>query len=213
MKHLEILENYVTQQNLDDLIYRELPIDRHLGYIKREEPRFKDFDVERFYQYFPPKNSSLDTFHEIKEIQKLDIDKDFIKTTDDIHDHFKTLEGVEYDEEKWKKLGNEVLPIIFKLKYKFNRPRPLAVAERLGIGLDTTYLKSAQTPSYPSGHSLQGRLISLCLADEYPEMASEILQKGLEIGMGRLVSKVHYRSDHDFAVLVADEIYNHIQEN
>ena len=213
MKFVKVLENYVSQQNLDSLVFRELPTNKHLKYLKTDNAKFKDFNVERFYQYFPPKNSSLETFHEIKEIQKLDRDDRFIDTTDDIHDHFKELDGIEYDEEKWKKLSNEVLPIIFKLKYKFNRPRPLAVAERLGIGLDTIYLKSAQTPSYPSGHSLQGRLISLCLADEYPEMASEILQRGLEIGKGRLMAKVHYPSDHEFAVLVADEIYRYMQSD
>ena len=109
MKFVKVLENYVSQQNLDSLVFRELPTNKHLKYLKTDNAKFKDFNVERFYQYFPPKNSSLKTFHEIKEIQKLDRDDRFIDTTDDIHDHFKELDGIEYDEEKWKKLSNEVV--------------------------------------------------------------------------------------------------------
>ena len=67
-----------------------------------------------------------------------------------------------------------VRAIILKLKYHYNRPRPGQVADAKGMNFDPESLKSASTPSYPSGHAAQGRFIGRYLADLHPEYEIEL---------------------------------------
>ena len=52
---------------------------------------FKDFDYSNFKNMPPPKDGSLKSLSEIKDLQKIPIDKDFIKKRDDIYGSFNEL--------------------------------------------------------------------------------------------------------------------------
>ena len=52
-------------------------------------------------------------------------------------------------------LTNLALPILLSLKRHYNRPRPGVLAKKLGLDLPLFVLKTAETPSYPSGHATQ----------------------------------------------------------
>ena len=77
----------------------------------------------------------------------------------------------------------------------------------MGLKFHSEPLDSARTPSYPSGHSAQGRLVARYLSDLYPKHENEIIKLGNEIGAGRLVAKVHYPSDDLFGKEVGDALY------
>ena len=77
----------------------------------------------------------------------------------------------------------------------------------MGLKFHSEPLDSTHTPSYPSGHSAQGRLIGRYLGDVYPKHKSELMKLGNEIGTGRLVAKVHYPSDDLFGKEVGDALY------
>ena len=216
MKHVKLFEQYHSfKQNLDKLVFLEEPTEKHAEYLNKEDKSFKGFPIEQFMNTPPPPNGSAETLIEIKHINNIDKDIEFIKSTYNLHLHFKNgLEklGLKYDKKEWKKWTEESLPIIYRIKYHYNRPRPSQVAKELGIDCDEKYLKSAQTPSYPSGHSTQGVLVSLLLSDKHPQHAVEIRKLGLEIGYGRLMGRVHYQSDHDLGVDLGKCLYEYIKK-
>ena len=53
----------------------------------------------------------------------------------------------------------DVSPLVIKLKYKFNRPRPYQLAYPLKLNLFPLRSTSALSPSYPSGHTAQAYVI------------------------------------------------------
>ena len=106
-----------------------------------------------------------------------------------------------------KELLKHTSPIILKLKYHYNRPRPEQLAKEMGLKFHSEPLDSARTPSYPSGHAAQGRFIGRYLSDMYPKHENELMKLGNEIGTGRLVAKVHYPSDDLFGKEVGDVLY------
>ena len=131
---------------------------------------FDNFDYSNFKKMPPPKDGSLRSLSEIKDLQKIPIDKDFINKRDDIYGSFKELadnKNINIDKKEVDKLADGSASIILKLKKYYNRPRPKDQAKQYGIDLENVELASMKTPSYPSGHSAQGILIGNYLADKY----------------------------------------------
>ena len=54
---------------------------------------FKGFSIEKYKQMKPPKDNSFDTMQEIKQLQKINIDKSFVKKFDDGKKVFTNLVG------------------------------------------------------------------------------------------------------------------------
>ena len=65
---------------------------------------------------------------------------------------------------------------------------------------------SMQKPSYPSGHSLQSRLVAEYYIKKYPEHRKGLIAAAEECGQGRVKAGWHFPSDHDVGVLIATEI-------
>ena len=156
---------------------------------------FKDFDISSFKKRKPPVDSGYTTRTEINELKKIPLNKSFVKKYDDIEAAFKKTaqeQGVEdYDKSIAKKLIKESAPVILKLKKYHNRKRPY----ELDKNLNPIVLKSIQTPSYPSGHSVQGTLIAKVLGKKYPKAKSAFVKTGKNISYSRRVARAHYKSD------------------
>tara|TARA_B100000424_G_scaffold142095_1_gene107992 strand:- start:768 stop:1310 length:543 start_codon:yes stop_codon:yes gene_type:complete len=176
---------------------------------------FKDFDISKFKKMKPPGNNTFDTMQEIKELNKIPINKKFIKDNDNIEKVFKKVAEKKdiknYDKNIVKKLINSSAPIILKLKKHFNRPRPKVLAKKLNIKMKDIEMNSMKTPSYPSGHSTQGVLISLVLGDKYPKAKSAFSQAAKNISYSRNVAHAHYKSDSKMGEKLGKEMYNHIK--
>tara|TARA_Y100000004_G_C8837964_1_gene379202 strand:+ start:98 stop:640 length:543 start_codon:yes stop_codon:yes gene_type:complete len=176
---------------------------------------FKDFDISKFKKMKPPGNNTFDTMQEIKELNKIPINKKFVKDNDNIEEVFKKLAEKKdiknYDKNIVKKLINSSAPIILKLKKHFDRPRPKVLAKKLNIKMKDIEMNSMKTPSYPSGHSTQGVLISLVLGDKYPKAKSAFSQAAKNISYSRNVAHAHYKSDSKMGEKLGKEMYNHIK--
>tara|TARA_R100000278_G_scaffold13442_2_gene14195 strand:+ start:62 stop:568 length:507 start_codon:yes stop_codon:yes gene_type:complete len=163
----------------------------------------------------PPGNNTFDTMQEIKELNKIPINKKFVKDNDNIEKVFKKVAEKKdiknYDKNIVKKLINSSAPIILKLKKHFNRPRPKVLAKKLNIKMKDIEMNSMKTPSYPSGHSTQGVLISLVLGDKYPKAKSAFSQAAKNISYSRNVAHAHYKSDSKMGEKLGKEMYNHIK--
>ena len=176
---------------------------------------FKGFNIDKFKNIKPPSDNSFKTMQEVKQLEKIPINKASVKKYDNIEKTFKDTAKKNniknYDSKLVSKLIEESAPIIIKLKKHFNRPRPKVVANKLKISMDHYEIDSMKTPSYPSGHSAQGVLISLVLANKHPKASNDFIKAGKKISDSRNVARAHYKSDSKMGEQLGKEMYNHIK--
>ena len=157
---------------------------------------FKDFDLKPFKKKKPPVDSGYTTRTEINELKKIPLNKKFVKETDNIESAFaKTAKNnniEDYDKKVAAKLIKASAPVIMKLKKHHNRPRPYDLLPSMAH----FKIKSMETPSYPSGHSVQGILIGSVLKMKYGKSA--FMQTAKNISYSRRVARAHYKSDSKF---------------
>ena len=176
---------------------------------------FKDFNISSFKKMKPPGDNTFDTSQEIKSLNKIPLKKDFVKKFDNIEAAFKKTakeQGIEdYDEKVAAKLIKDSAPIILELKKHFNRPRPKVLAKKMNIKMKDYEMSSMKTPSYPSGHSVQGILIAKVLGDKYPKAKSAFIKTGENISYSRRVAHAHYKSDSKMGEKLGNSMYKHIK--
>ena len=169
---------------------------------------FKNFDLSKLKRQKPPKDSSLETFREIKELSKIKDNPKFVEDNDDmmkVFGNFATKNNYKFPEKIVKDMALDAYDnVIKKLKFHFNRPRPKELAKEYGIKLNDIELKSMKTPSYPSGHSAQGRLVANYLNDLNNTNRFTVL--GENISDSRNIAKAHYKSDSEFGKQIGDEL-------
>ena len=176
---------------------------------------FKDFNIAPLKKMKPRSDNSFDTRMEIKELTKIPLNKKFVKEKDDIEAAFKkTAERnniKDYDNKIASNLIKESAPVILKLKDYFNRPRPKVLAKKMNIKMKDIEMDSMKTPSYPSGHSVQGRLIAKVLGDKYPKAKKAFEKTGNDISYSRRVARAHYKSDSKMGEKMGDMMYEHVK--
>ena len=168
----------------------------------------KDFPIQKYLDKKPPSDNSTTTKGEVKELNKLPIREKFIKEKDNIK---KSFEGIVGKEPLVQKLINESAPIIMKIKKHHNRPRPKVMARKIKTQMEDMEMASMNTPSYPSGHSVQGILIANALADKYPNKRSKLKKMGRDISYSRRSARAHYKSDSLFGEQIGKDMYNYIK--
>tara|TARA_R100001129_G_scaffold37961_1_gene25544 strand:+ start:90 stop:620 length:531 start_codon:yes stop_codon:yes gene_type:complete len=172
---------------------------------------FKDFKISSFKKQKPPSDNSFDTDQEIKALKKIPLRKDFVKKYDDIEAAFaktaKEQDVKDYDKKIATKLIKESAPVILELKKYHDRPRPYELDKKL-----TAFkMKSMETPSYPSGHSVQGFLIGNYLSDKYPKSRKGFMATAKNISYSRRVARAHYKSDSKVGEELGNLMYKHIK--
>ncbi len=172
---------------------------------------FKDFDISSFKKMKPPSNNSFDTSQELKELNKIPLNKSFVKKFDNIESAFaKTASDnniKDYDKKIAAKLIEKSAPVVLSLKKHFNRPRP----KELDNKLSNYEMSSMKTKSYPSGHSVQGVLIGKVLSDKYPKAKSAFNKTAENISYSRRVARAHYKSDSKMGEQLGNSMYKHIK--
>ena len=76
----------------------------------------------------------------------------------------------------------------------------------MGVDFKYDHLESAQTPSYPSGHTAQGYYIAEMLSREYPDCTEELFGLAELIADSRLERGVHVPSDNEAGKLLAQKL-------
>ncbi len=235
--HAKQIKNGVLSYTDDKVIYRGKEYERKDGKIKyngkfytegsnvfpwEQEANeaisgkyFDDFDYSEFKKIKPPSDSSFNTMLEVKALNKIPLNKDFVKKNDDIEKAFKELAKrkniKDYDETIAAELIKESAPIILDLKNHFNRPRPKEVAGKINVTMQDIEMESMKTKSYPSGHSAQGFLVALVLGDNYPQKREDFKNLAKKISYSRRVAHAHYKSDSKFGELLGKSMYKHIK--
>ena len=121
----------ITESKIDDLVWSEKPTQKHKKRMEKEFGKFEGFPINDFMDTNPPKNDSEEAMDELMLLDSLPVIEEFVKTTDDIFPHFEKYfkeKDLEFPEEELKDIVKDTSPIILKLKYHYNRPRPQQLA-------------------------------------------------------------------------------------
>ena len=117
---------------IDDMVYRDEPMDKHTRRMSRDLGSLEGFPIEGFKNIPPPPNESVETEEEIEYLEEIPVDKNLVHSADEIGKHFSnflTSKGLEFPKQEIKEVMRGVKAIILKLKYHYNRPRPWQIAQ------------------------------------------------------------------------------------
>ena len=190
--------------------------DKHAKKIEYAKSKglFKDFNMSKYFDRKPPKNTSLRTYQELMYLKDLPEDLEYVKQHDTIEEVFQEVcrdNNVEYPKDLVEELINSSAGLIMELKWNYNRPRPFQLAEYYNIKLGGTTLESMKTPSYPSGHSTQGILIGKVLQTKLPITTDGFLEAGKRISYSRNIGRAHYPSDSELGEIIGNSLYQYIK--
>ena len=214
----KIYQNYIDtnkkskneiKEELNDLVHKkvaERPVDNVVG------------DWKNIGVVPPTENDSPETEKEMEEMISLFKKRDEQSVKNHDQDVFYGLR--EYLKENDLKIDADANRKIIQIgqgvgryyKNKFERIRPYHLADAMNLKFDHMELisNSMKTPAYPSGHSLQSRLLAEFYAKKYPEHRDELIKKADECGLGRVYAGWHYPSDHTESVKIAKKLINMI---
>jgi hypothetical protein len=205
----------LIKESLEDMVFSKTIKPRHKKRMKLKSTMFPS--NPKLSMTPPSANDSDETRTEIFKLLAYNngvIDKPMVKKYDDLVKPFMELiekYNVDVTEDDLQKVIDEASKFTLKIKYKYNRPRPYQIADHYGIeDFKRHKLDSATTPSYPSGHALQGRLIGLILTDKDPKHQNEYMAVAQKISDSRIMARAHYPSDKEYGEKLADELYDQI---
>jgi hypothetical protein len=201
---------------IDKIRYGNPSLEYKETYFKRDKLTEALIELGLYEQLFkmpPPSNSSEKTVKELKSCVKLineasDMLISFCKEAEDDYcqlfiDYLNRHGVYDITKEDLNNIIYQLDPLTFRLKYHYNRPRPYQLAYYYDLDLYVPIMtERIDHPSYPSGHALEGFVISELLAQKYPEHKNHLLKLGKNIGLSRMIIGVHYKSDYDFGRLL-----------
>jgi len=192
------------------------PSQRHLPILEGEG--FLDKHIPQLIKFPFPKNSSKAVREELNQLV------DYVSVMKDNQEVLKRYKAYDFSLIKTfgdiiiqQNLGDDAiemvdqlfddsLSLLVKLKFHFQRPRPYQLAEVYKLKLFPYDSKSQNTPSYPSGHAFQSRIICMVLGNHYPHLFEYFDNLAKDIEYSRMYMGVHYPSDIDFALFCVDTI-------
>jgi len=167
----------------------------------------------------PPKNDSKTTRQEIETIQKevngasKELQVEYKMTDKDTSYYIKEYlneVGLDYSDDVIEYLEDQSTPVTRHYKNIFNRPRPYQIAEALKIPFKKFKTGTANTPSYPSGHTVQSYVVANYYSEKYPEHKDELRKMADKSAYGRVVAGLHYPSDYKAGIKLADELVKYM---
>ena len=156
------------------------------------------YNNNRYYTYLPTIPIYPNNYNEVKEVEDYINKRDsemyeFIKLTDKSCIYaFK--EHVNEDLNSLNNISSQIYNYILFFKYLFNRERPFQTNPNLNKYPSLT----AYSPSFPSGHAMQGQYLAKVLSKKYPEKKELLYDLGNKCGMARVYAGLHFPSDVKF---------------
>ena len=210
------LKDIITE-SLKDMVFSKSIKPRHKERMEQKVTLFPENPKLTIKP--PPSNESNKTRAEVFYLLSYNdgvIDNEMVQAYDDIPKAFMPIiqkNGLQVSNEKLKDIYTQASKFITTLKYKFNRPRPYQIAKHYGIkDFEIHRLDSAQSPSYPSGHAVQGRVIARYLAGLDPENKNEYMMIGHNISESRIMARAHYPTDRKYGDMLGDELYEQMKK-
>lgn len=193
------------------------PLQKHLPYLEEGKSPLEKL-IPQLIKFTFPKNSSKGTREELNQlVDYIDEVKKYPEMLKRYRAYDASLTKIfaqviieqnlgDKGAELVDQLLDDTLPLILKLKFYFQRPRPYQLGEYYKIKLFPFESKSDNSPSYPSGHALQARLICYVLGNHFPEKFDFFESLSRDIEYSRLYLGLHYQSDIDYSLYIAETI-------
>lgn len=191
-------------------------------------PCKRDYDIIRKATYLdsllpelvtitPPDNGSGVTLSELKMLAKRSTDPD--NESNHLYDEhlLNSIKSTFIQQraneslvnEICESIANDVVPIVTKIKYYFNRPRPTQLSAYLGVDLHPLFSFFSSSPSYPSGHVTMSAITIEVLGSIYPDAYMKARPLINNIRSSRIHMGVHYPSDNEMAMVLASKVIEH----
>ena len=193
------------------------PLQKHLPYLE-DRKDFLDPLIPQLTKFSFPKNSSKGAREELNllvdYVDALKSDEEALKR---YKAYDKSLTAVLAQVVVEQNLGDkgvslidqlidDTKPLIVKLKFHFQRPRPYQLAQYYKLKLFPYQSQSNDSPSFPSGHTLQSRVICDVLGNHFPEKYDYFDRVAKDVEYSRLYLGCHYPSDNDYSLFIAETI-------
>ena len=203
---------------LKSMIYSEEVKPKHQKKIDMKLSVFRE-DLQLPYSLgtsLKPDNDSPTTMRELKYLSGLKTNNDLVEEGDDIKENFIPLideNEIPISKTYVEKVIKESSKFVMEMKYHYNRPRPFQVAEVYGIDLKGHKTDSMNTPSFPSGHAIQGYLVAELFSFVDPKNSKQYRSIGEKIAHSRINAKAHYPSDKKFGKKVSEVLFKGLIKN
>ena len=169
----------------------------------------------------PPANLSKTTLQELQLLSRLtknrteDQTQLVLNIDKDMDTPFELLcksYGVNYPKSLIDEFYDIVRPILLNTKAYYNRPRPNQLAEYFNLKIDVILTDTHHTASYPSGHTVYSKLVSLILKDKYNQIDNNKLDNVVnQTAKARMLQGVHYPSDNMASLTFSTTIFNKLK--
>jgi len=172
---------------------------------------FLSIQPARYYIWYPTIQAHPNNVKELEIIVR-----DYIpKRTPDNIEFFKLIDNNPMEafrgkitKEQYNKinkiiLSKELAKIIIYYKKLYNRARPSQIAPEL---VKPLHSKTAKTPGYPAGHTVQAFIAARILSKWEPDRRKEWEEIAERCANIRIIAGLHYPSDIEFAKILANNI-------
>ena len=216
---IDLRENIDRIKNLmkineDDMVFVDEIKPKHKRAIEDvKNTIFSNYDYSKFKELEYPDNDSEELVDELKTLADIDIDEKFVEEKDDIVKSFKKLlkqHDIKLKEKKVDKFLDETGTVILDLKYHFNRPRPFQLNKVHNVKMKNKMMDSMKSPSFPSGHATQARVVGRILSSMLPELEDEIMNLADKVSFSRNMAKAHFPSDTEAGKKLGDDMYEYL---
>tara|TARA_A200000159_G_C7337911_1_gene345851 strand:+ start:3299 stop:5110 length:1812 start_codon:yes stop_codon:yes gene_type:complete len=173
----------------------------------------KCFDMQILIPPPPPKQYRIAELELIKKQYKERFNPEFLqdildKSIPKVYHALLKSYGIEISLESIKTLIREVRPYVFEHKDFFKSLRPYQLAEAEGVTFRSDKLNTAQSFSYPSGHTTEAYYIAFVLSEDHQEIESQLFLVADMIAQARIDRGVHFPSDNDGGIMLAKRLFD-----
>tara|TARA_R110001592_G_scaffold57544_1_gene174813 strand:+ start:158 stop:946 length:789 start_codon:yes stop_codon:yes gene_type:complete len=190
-------------------IEKELPLHKQSA-VTRDR-------IEQLASLISPPPTELQRIEELKTIQnQIELPFNPPELSDILDNNFYQLfvdllknNGIQENAGNLKTIASNLIPTIKNLKNYFNLERPQSLANSIEIPLNSKQLsmQSAQTTSYPSGHTIQAYAIANTLINKHPHLHSKLIAIANQIAQSRIDAGVHFPSDLTSGITIANQLH------
>lgn len=192
-----------------------------------EQPEIIDVDVDKLPRGDFPANDSEEVKKELQQVVRemekhkndsRETSKEELQKADqkplEMFLSFLEKNNIKHDAEFLEDLYRDIARVVVKLKVFYNRPRPEQLGPLLGFDFSAVQTSSDNTPSFPSGHTIQAWTVAHYLSEKNPTHKSGLFDIARNIERSRIKRGAHYPSDNVFSKFLAKHyLFPNIKEN
>lgn len=204
--------------NVDNITYEETREELSKDAYKKFEAL--NLDLKNIPIVDPPKNSSTTTKEELEHVKSFQEQwkpsESLLKKCDDDPDgliidfHDKVYNENGREEYNIEALMSDLNIYVMNVKFIYMRARPYQVSEYHGVKIKHNEKMqnkgTANTPSYPSGHTMAAFFAARICGFHHPNCEKEFLRLAETVGKSRIKEGVHFKSDNEYAKQLVDEV-------